>query len=352
MQLQTGLLYSSRYTQHLTGDAHPEKPERVSYVYSQLAKGSALKDMILLEPHPAALEWMEEIHSPEYIRRVQQTCEAGFPVIDSPDTGVSRDSFEVARLAAGGALDLVSAVMEGKIANGFALVRPPGHHAERKIALGFCLFNSVAVAARYLEKRYGLRRVLIVDWDVHHGNGTQNAFYEDPTVFYFSVHQYPFYPGTGAREETGSGAGRGTTLNIPLPAGSGDDIYLESMEQIFYPRALNFRPDFVLVSAGFDAHRDDPLAQMEVTSEGYGVMTEMVKAVARECADGRIVSLLEGGYHLPALAECVETHLRSLRDPEVHFQMGRPGRVDRTGKFKRPPAARSSRPGRVDRSKS
>lgn len=236
-------------------------------------------------------------------------------MVDSPDTQISEESFEIARLSAGSALRLVDGVMEGKLDNGFALMRPPGHHAERDLALGFCLFNNVAIAARYIQKKYGLKKILIVDWDVHHGNGTQHYFYEDPSVFYFSVHQYPFYPGTGSAEEKGRGAGLGTTVNVPLPAGCGDGEYLEVFKKSFYPRAIEFAPEFLLISAGFDAHACDPLGQMEVTREGYKKMTMIVQSVAEKCAGSRIISLLEGGYHLEALADSVQVHLESLWAP-------------------------------------
>jgi acetoin utilization deacetylase AcuC-like enzyme len=227
---------------------------------------------------------------------------------------MSIDSYRVARLAVGGALAAVDAVTRDQVRNAFTAVRPPGHHALRDRAMGFCLFNNIAIAARYVQEHHGLERVLIVDWDVHHGNGTQAIFYEDPTVLYFSTHQYPFYPGTGAANETGAGAGLGFTVNAPLPAGSGDEEITTAFRGKLIPAAEAFRPQFVLVSAGFDAHRDDPLALLRVTEAGYAALTGIVLDLADRFAGGRLVSLLEGGYNLQALARSVEAHLRVLAD--------------------------------------
>lgn len=320
MQHRTGLLYSEIYTRHLTGATHPEKPERIPYVYEHLRKQKWFERLAQFAPRPVEPEWIHAIHTPAYVDRVKNACLSGQPVIDSLDTEISHDSYDTACLAAGGVLSLIDQVMTGEVANGFSLIRPPGHHAEKEIALGFCLFNHVAIAARYLQKKHGLKRVLIVDWDVHHGNGTQNIFYEDPSVFYFSVHQFPYYPGTGSAEEQGKARGLGATLNVPLKAGCGDAEYLEVFKKIFYPKAHKFKPDFVLISAGFDAHRNDPLGHMNVTAAGYEWMTEAVKAVAQESAQGRIVSLLEGGYDLDALAESVAKHMESLLDANIRFR--------------------------------
>jgi acetoin utilization deacetylase AcuC-like enzyme len=230
------------------------------------------------------------------------------------DTAICPASFEAALYAAGAGAALSSAVLEGKARNGLALVRPPGHHAERSVAMGFCLFNNVAITAKHLLARPDIERVLIVDWDVHHGNGTQNSFERDPSVFYFSIHQWPHYPGTGAAAERGRGPGEGTTLNVPAPAGWGDDEYLRAFREVLAPAALDFDPQFVLVSAGFDAHRADPLAEMRVTEEGYRGMTRLVMEIADECCDGRVVSLLEGGYDPQALPRSVAAHLETLMD--------------------------------------
>jgi acetoin utilization deacetylase AcuC-like enzyme len=234
--------------------------------------------------------------------------------LDSLDTFASPESYEVALLAAGGVLAAVDSVVAGEVSSAFCAVRPPGHHALPSRAMGFCLFNNIAIAARYLQKKHNLPKILIVDWDVHHGNGTQDVFYDDPTVLYFSVHQYPFYPGTGSRSEKGKGEGLGFTINVPLPAGSGDEEYREVFEKILKPAAYEFDPDFVLVSAGFDALEGDLLGGMRVSVEHFAEMTRFVKRIADDCCDGRLVSVLEGGYELEGLAKAVEAHLRVLVD--------------------------------------
>jgi acetoin utilization deacetylase AcuC-like enzyme len=229
-----------------------------------------------------------------------------------PDTGVSPGSWRAALLSAGGALLACDAVLAGKARSAFVCTRPPGHHAEAGRAMGFCLFNNIAVAARHLQRAHGLGRILIVDWDVHHGNGTQHMFETDPTVFYFSTHQFPFYPGTGSARETGSGRGAGFTLNYPMPAGSGDAEYIEVFQSVLCPEIDRVQPEAILISAGFDAHRDDPLAGMSLTEKGYAALTSILREAAGRHCDGRIISLLEGGYDLQALAAAVEAHLLAL----------------------------------------
>jgi acetoin utilization deacetylase AcuC-like enzyme len=231
---------------------------------------------------------------------------------EDADTVGSPATYDAALHAAGAVLNAVDAVMEGRAANAFCAVRPPGHHAERDRAMGFCFFNNVAIAARHLRDRHRLRRIAILDWDVHHGNGTQNAFYADPGVFYFSVHQFPHYPGTGRRSERGIAGGAGFTLNVPLRAGSGDEDYRRVFSGELRPAMDNFRPDFILISAGFDAHRDDPLSEMLLTEAGFRDLTDAVLDMAARYAEDRIVSVLEGGYNLDAAAASVEAHLRSL----------------------------------------
>jgi acetoin utilization deacetylase AcuC-like enzyme len=253
------------------------------------------------------------VHSPEHITALRELWAKGERFAGSPDTPVCESSYEVALMAAGGVLAAVDAVMAGKVRNAFCAVRPPGHHATRNKAMGFCLLNNVAIAARYVQKKYKLPKVLIVDWDVHHGNGTQDIFYEDPSVLYFSVHQYPFYPGSGRADERGAGQGTGRTLNVPLSAGSGDAELERAFLEKLLPAARQFQPNFVLVSAGFDAHEDDPLGGLRVTTEQFKRLTEIVRQIAAEHSRGRLVSVLEGGYDLEGLAASVETHVRALR---------------------------------------
>jgi acetoin utilization deacetylase AcuC-like enzyme len=302
------------YLKHNTGRRHPEEPARLSAIIRHLEITGVLDGLVRAEPTEPSLDWLALAHTPEYISDIEAACRRGVRTLD-PDTYICPDSYRAALLAVGGALLAVDHVVEGTATNAFVALRPPGHHAERQRAMGFCLFNNVAIAARYAQKRYGLKRILIVDWDVHHGNGTQHAFEDDPSVLFFSTHQFPFYPGTGRVSERGSGAGLGYTVNVPLAAGCGDREYREVFEKVLYPVAQAFEPHLVLVSAGFDAHRDDPLASMDVTEAGYTQMTTMVRDIAERYCEGRLVSLLEGGYNLEALARSVERHLQTLGQP-------------------------------------
>jgi acetoin utilization deacetylase AcuC-like enzyme len=311
---RTGFLYGDVYLEHKTGAGHPERPERLTAIVDRLKQKDLLSQVVRIEPKPAEREWLLSVHKPEYLDRVRKRCEGGGGYLDSRDTPVSNGSHRAALAAVGGLLATIDAVMEGRVKNAFCAVRPPGHHALADRAMGFCLLNSAAVAARYLQKKHKLDRVLIVDWDVHHGNGTQAIFYDDPTVFYFGVHRHPFYPGTGADDERGAGKGKGYTLNVPLRAGAGDREFLQAFREKLLPAARDFKPDFVLVSAGFDAHENDPLGGMKVTAEGFAEMTRVVKQIADRSARGRLVSVLEGGYDLQGLAESAEAHVRVLKE--------------------------------------
>jgi acetoin utilization deacetylase AcuC-like enzyme len=259
---------------------------------------------------------LARVHEPAYIRRIEATREKSFTMLD-PDTGACSRSYAAAVRAAGGTLAAADAVSDGGYAAAFALVRPPGHHAEAGRAMGFCLFNNVAVAAEHALRSRGLERVLIVDWDVHHGNGTMHSFYDSSRVHYFSVHQYPHYPGTGLSEETGRGGGAGHTVNVPFPSGQGDDEYLAAFHRVLVPIALEYRPELILVSAGFDTHETDPLAGMAVTNEGFSEMTRTIVRISRECCPGRIVLALEGGYNLEALGQGISSVLAALLAEEA-----------------------------------
>jgi len=252
------------------------------------------------------------IHDADYIAGLSRAFAAGVRVLDGGDTAVSRDSLTAAQYAAGAAVSAVRFIEKKQGNKVFCAVRPPGHHAERNRAMGFCIYNNIALAARFARKTGLAENVLILDWDVHHGNGTQHQFESDPNIFYYSIHQYPFYPGSGSETETGLGRGAGYTLNRPLAAGSDDQDYLQSFGRDLARIAGRFRADLVLISAGFDAHRDDPLAGMLLTENGFRSMTEMAIEYAEKFAGGRIISMLEGGYNLPALARCVLTHIRCL----------------------------------------
>ncbi|HUJ80059.1 MAG TPA: histone deacetylase [Nitrospiria bacterium] len=314
--MATGLVTHPDYLKHDPGPGHPESAERLKAIEAQLHKSGIMDQLTSIDvaqSTEADLEpWIDAVHAAGYREALHRMVpDRGINYLDA-DTGVSPGSWPAALAAVGGALSAVDEVMSGRVDNAFCAVRPPGHHAESGRAMGFCLFNNVAVAARYLRRHHRLGKVAIVDWDVHHGNGTQEIFYEDPTVFYVSTHQYPHYPGTGAETETGRGAGKGFTLNCPMPAGRDDDDYERIFTGTIIPALKRFGPDFILVSAGFDAHRDDPLAGMKVTEAGFGELTRLVRQLADEVCRGRFVSCLEGGYNLPALARSVEAHLVAL----------------------------------------
>ena len=310
--MATGFLYDSRFLEHDAGRGHPERSERLVSTMAWLEGRDWFDDLVRVDPVMADPAWIETVHDASYIARAEETCRAGAPFLDVADVGVSRRSSDVARLAAGGALEMADRIVAGDIENGFALSRPPGHHAERGMALGFCLFNNVAIAARYLQRTHGVDKVLILDFDVHHGNGTQHTFEEDPSVMYASIHQYPYYPGTGAVSETGIGRGAGATVNCPVPAGAGDEEYQRAFNERILPAAEAFAPEFVIVSAGFDAHAADPLAQVRVSTECFAWMTGRIVEVADKHAGGRVLSMLEGGYNIDVLPRCVATHLEVL----------------------------------------
>ncbi len=297
--------------QHETGLGHPECPERSRAIIDRVENSDLQSVLQWRRPDPADRSWLESNHDEGYVRYVEEACLSGRAGLDA-DTPISHDSYRVAQLAVGAALEAVDAVMMGECDNAFCATRPPGHHAEEAKAMGFCLFNNVAIAARYARRHYKLDRVLIFDWDVHHGNGTQASFYDDPQVFFSSVHQYPFYPGTGAEEERGAGKGRGTTLNFPVSQGTDGKKVREIMSGPLAEAVQQFKPELILLSAGFDAHREDPLGQLFLETEDYGAMTQQLRHLADETCDGRLVSLLEGGYNLKSLAESVEAHLRAL----------------------------------------
>ena len=309
-----GFAWDDRCLLHDNGPGHPERAQRLVAIRDRLERSGTLERLLLLAPERAPIEALALVHDPAYIETVRRACRNA-PVSFDPDTLVSEGSWDAALLSAGAGLEAVDAVFDGRARAAFVATRPPGHHAERDRAMGFCLFNNIATAARHAQRRHRAAKVAIVDWDVHHGNGTQHIFDEDDTVLYVSTHQWTFYPGTGARSERGSGRGAGFTLNLPLPGGSGDVAYVAVYESEVIPALDRFRPDVILLSAGFDAHESDPLAGMALTTGGYGRLTWLLRAAADRLCAGRLVSLLEGGYDLGALAASVETHLRVLMEP-------------------------------------
>lgn len=297
--------------EHDTGFGHPERIERLDGINRHLEQCGLMSDLQSLPARPATRADIARVHTPEHIDEVTRLITSGARQLDG-DTSVSKRSLEAANLAAGSLLTGIDALASEETKRVFCGVRPPGHHAEAFQAMGFCIYNNVAVAARYAQEIGLASRVLILDWDVHHGNGTQHIFQEDDSVFYYSLHQWPFYPGTGAASETGVGMGKGFTLNRPLQAGSGDDDYLRLVDQDLQHIGNTFKPELIIVSAGFDAHQADPLGAMKLSEECFGRMTRMVTALADDHAQGRVISALEGGYDIQALARSVEVHLRDL----------------------------------------
>lgn len=310
--MTTALIYSDEYVRHETG-RHPERRARYDVTLAALQDDAALwQELVRLSPRAATDEEIQSCHQPLVLETLAQACLAAPAALDA-DTVVSRESEHVARLAAGGACRAIDAVMTGEARNAFVACRPPGHHATITHAMGFCLFNNVAIAARYAQMQYPeISRILIVDFDVHHGNGTQDIFYEDPTVFYYSLHQYPWYPGTGQSQERGRDAGEGFTLNVPVPARTAATDYLGLFEQGLASVLKNFTPDMLIVSAGFDAHIADPLGHLLLADDDYAYITRRLNEVARSACAGRLISCLEGGYNLHTLGITVHSHVMSL----------------------------------------
>jgi acetoin utilization deacetylase AcuC-like enzyme len=330
-----GFATSPRFVEHVTGPHHPERPDRIRAICKAVRDAGLVESpnpfpqfnlemgiqrqeqvkLIELEPTPASEELLLLAHTSEHVKRVRHVCEIGGGVLDLGDTPVGRHSCQIAMLSLGSAIAACDAVMSGKVRRAFSAARPPGHHAEPDRAMGFCLFSNLAIAARYVQKQYGAQRIAIVDFDVHHGNGTQAVLEADSSVLFISLHQDPrtCYPGSGFDWEIGVGPGRGFTLNLPFDPGSGDDDYLRAIDQRVVPELDKFRPQVLMFSAGFDAHRDDPLAQVELTDDGFDQITRRLVAVADRHCDGRVVSLLEGGYNLVALGRCVMRHLLAMQ---------------------------------------
>jgi acetoin utilization deacetylase AcuC-like enzyme len=308
------LLYSSElFLEHQTGRGHPERPERLSHAFEHLASTKLPDRCERGQWTPLDLDSLAVVHTREHAEKIQAFAEHGGGRIDA-DTAVSPRSYEVAASAGGAAVAATDAVLNGPDRRALCLVRPPGHHATRDRAMGFCLFNNIALAAQRAITRHKLDRVLIVDWDVHHGNGTQDIFYSDPHVMFFSIHRYPFYPGTGAASESGAGPGLGFTRNEPVALGTPRDEYRARFEKALTESAEKIRPQLVLISAGFDAHVEDPIGSLGLEIEDFEQMTQSVIDVAKSYCEGKIVSVLEGGYNVPVLARCIAAHLEKLLD--------------------------------------
>jgi len=311
---KTGYISDPFYLKH-ENEPHPENPGRLNAIQKNIESSKYYNNLTLIQPRKATLEDITQIHDKGYIKSVEDSCRNGVRNLDA-DTVISPDSYQAALLSAGAGLEAVDKILEGTVENAFCAVRPPGHHAEQNKAMGFCLFNNVGVIARYAQNVQKLEKVFIFDWDVHHGNGTQHSFYKDSSVYYSSIHQYPFYPGTGGIDETGTGDGLGSNLNLPMRAYSRDADYINAIEHKLIPVIQKFNPDLIIISAGFDAHENDPLAQINLSTECFGKMTQKLMEIANDVCDGRILSMLEGGYDYSALADSVQLHVETLSNSQ------------------------------------
>jgi acetoin utilization deacetylase AcuC-like enzyme len=311
---KTGFLFDERYLLHETGPYHPEVPERLLAIFEGLKEADLIPRIIPIKADRADRKWIETVHDRNYIDRFGDACFSGKKTFDHPDNQMCSETYDTAFLAVGGILKTIDRVMQGKLDNAFCAVRPPGHHAESSSAMGFCYFNNVAIAARYLQGKWNIGNVGIIDFDVHHGNGTQHIFEQDPTVFYYSIHQHPSfaYPGTGREFEYGAGSGHGYTKNNPVLPGQGDDEYKKLITENLLVDFDRFRPEVILVSAGFDAHADDDMSDMNLTTQWYSWMMKKIMEMADRYADGRLISVLEGGYSLKRLPELAKNHVEML----------------------------------------
>lgn len=313
----TGIVKDSRYLLHASGFSHPESPERLAAVYEMLDNPHMSWKYVEIEPRAATHDEIAYVHTSSYIHYIEGTAGKNCVFLDS-DTIAGAETYEIAKLAVGGLMNAIDGVMTGEVDNAFAFVRPPGHHAGPGNSAGFCVFNNVAVGAMHAMKKHGLKKILIVDWDLHHGNGTQKIFYSDRRVLYFSTHQYPYYPGTGGLHEIGEGQALGYTVNVPLRHGAVNGTFISAFRKILEPIALAYKPELILVSAGFDTYYQDPLGGMRVTPEGFAAMARVLLNIADKCCSGRVVSVLEGGYNVVGLARSAKATLEEMFD-ETHY---------------------------------
>ncbi|MEX0776336.1 MAG: histone deacetylase [Phycisphaeraceae bacterium] len=316
MKPVTALMYDPISKAHDTGPGHPERPSRCDAVIDALQQGCLYDQMLRIEAREAEMDELVRCHDKDYLAQAQREIESGREALSTGDTMVCPATWQATIMASGGVMNAVDAVMAGRADNAFCVVRPPGHHAMPAVGMGFCVVNHVAVAARYAQRKHGVDRVLIADWDVHHGNGTQDIFYDDGSVFFFSTHQSPWYPGTGAADEHGKGKGRGTTLNCPMLAGSGRHQVLGAFLERLVPAMQEFQPELVLISAGFDSRIDDPLGRFMLTDDDFVELTKVLRYIANDYAGGRMISVLEGGYSLDGLASAAAAHVKVLMGQE------------------------------------
>lgn len=316
MSRKTGIIKDNRYLQHSAGLAHPESPQRLASIYEMLENPAISWKFTEIKPREATHDEIAYIHSPAYIDSIACTAGKSHVILD-PDTSTCAETYDIAKLAVGGVLNAIDRVMDGTVNNAFAFVRPPGHHAGMTNSAGFCIFNNVAIGAMHAILKHGLKKILIVDWDLHHGNGTQKIFYNDRRVLYFSTHQYPFYPGTGGIQEIGEGQALGYTINAPLRRGANDSAFVAAFRQILEPVALAYKPELILLSAGFDTYYKDPLGGMRVTPEGFAAMARILLDIADKCCQGRLVAVLEGGYHVEGITKTAKAVLHEMLD-ETH----------------------------------
>lgn len=311
-QKKTCCLHDDIYLKHITGEQHPEKPYRLIAIEKRLKQSPWYGELLHMPAKRADLDTVALVHKKDYIDLVKRECEAGREMLSTGDTAICEDSYEVALHAAGGIISVVDAVCEGKAKNAFCAVRPPGHHATPDRGMGFCVFNHVAIAARYAQKKHGIGRVLIADWDVHHGNGTQDIFYTDGSVFFMSTHQSPFYPRTGKKEETGEGEGKGLTMNRPFSKGAGNKEIVGAFKNDLLPAAKKFKPELTLISAGFDSRVEDFKGEFKVNDNGFRELTQIMLEIAYIAGEGKLISVLEGGYNPEGMAEGVNVHIDEL----------------------------------------
>ncbi len=311
---KTGFLYDNRYLLHDTGPFHPETSDRLTAIYKGIEEGGLVPLLTLIKPLPANLKWIEMIHGVNYIRRFEETSLSGQSMLDYPDNQMCTYTYETAVLAVGGILEAVRMVMDQEIKNAFCAVRPPGHHAEKNEAMGFCYFGNVVIAAKFIQQEWGVKRVGIIDFDVHHGNGTQHLLESDPTVFYYSIHEHPSFafPGTGREFEEGVGDGKGYTKNSPVLPGKGDEEYKNLIKKDLLPAFERFKPEVIITSTGFDAHEDDDMSGVKLTTDGFSWIMKKIMELSDKYSDGRLISVLEGGYSLDRLPELAKNHVEIL----------------------------------------